>query len=182
MFDIDWQGHRQLRAALPEDVVSVFVLPPSLAALEARLRGRGGDDEAEVARRMQAARDEISHWAEFDHVVINDESRAMRRRRCAPCCTPPVPSGPASRAWPRSSPGCSDGPPQQLALALMACFSALTAAQADPARTFRAEIAPLTDAERAKMIGRSWHAGCPVPLDDLVAIRMDYFGYDQRRA
>jgi guanylate kinase len=71
-FDIDWQGHRQLRAALPGDVLSVFILPPSLAALESRLRVRGGDDEAEIARRMAAARSEISHWAEFDHVVIND--------------------------------------------------------------------------------------------------------------
>lgn len=71
VFDVDWQGHRQLRAALPDDVVSVFVLPPTLAALEGRLRGRGGDPDDEITRRMQAARDEISHWAEFDHVVIN---------------------------------------------------------------------------------------------------------------
>jgi guanylate kinase len=71
VFDIDWQGHRQLRAALPEDVVSVFILPPSLSALEDRLRSRGGDDDGEIARRMQTARGEISHWNEFDHVVIN---------------------------------------------------------------------------------------------------------------
>ncbi len=55
VFDIDWQGHRQLRAALPGDVVGVFILPPSLAALEARLRARGSDDEAEIARRMGRA-------------------------------------------------------------------------------------------------------------------------------
>ncbi len=72
-FDIDWQGHRQLRAALPDDVVSVFVLPPSLAVLEQRLRRRAGDDAAEIARRMGLCRDEISHWAEFDHVVVNDD-------------------------------------------------------------------------------------------------------------
>lgn len=72
-FDIDWQGHRQLRAALPGDVVGVFVLPPSLAALEDRLRQRAGDGSAEIARRMALARDEISHWAEFDHVVVNDD-------------------------------------------------------------------------------------------------------------
>ncbi len=72
VFDIDWQGHRQLRAALPGDVVGVFVLPPSLAALEARLHGRGAEDTAEIARRMALAREEISHWAEFDHVVVND--------------------------------------------------------------------------------------------------------------
>lgn len=72
-FDIDWQGYRQLRAALPEDVVGVFVLPPSLEALEARLRGRVTDSEAEIARRMAAAHAEMSHWAEFDHVVVNRE-------------------------------------------------------------------------------------------------------------
>ena len=73
VFDIDWQGYRQLRAALPDDVVGVFVLPPSLAALEARLRGRVTDSEAEIARRMAAAHAEMSHWAEFDHVVVNLE-------------------------------------------------------------------------------------------------------------
>ncbi len=70
VFDVDWQGHRQLRAALPGDVVSVFVLPPTLATLDARLRARG-DPEAEIACRMQAAREEINHWAEFDHVIVN---------------------------------------------------------------------------------------------------------------
>src|SRR3954453_2462504 len=70
VFDIDWQGHRQLRRALPDDVIGVFILPPSTAALEQRLRGRG-DEDCDIARRMQAARDEISHWPEFDHVVIN---------------------------------------------------------------------------------------------------------------
>ena len=73
VFDIDWQGHRKLRAALPGDVVSVFVLPPSLAQLEARLRKRESDDAGEVLRRMEAARTEISHWLEFDHVVVNDD-------------------------------------------------------------------------------------------------------------
>ncbi|MDP9096101.1 MAG: guanylate kinase [Pseudomonadota bacterium] len=72
VFDIDWQGCRQLRDALPGDVVSVFILPPTLAALQSRLEARG-DGAAEIARRMQAARDEISHWAEFDHVIINQE-------------------------------------------------------------------------------------------------------------
>ena len=72
VFDIDWQGHRQLRAALPADVVGLFVLPPSLAVLEGRLRRRAADDPAEIARRMDAARDEIAHWREFDHVIVNE--------------------------------------------------------------------------------------------------------------
>jgi guanylate kinase len=70
VFDIDWQGHQQIRAALPGDVVSVFILPPATSALETRLRGRG-DDDAAIARRMAAAIEQLSHWTEFDHVVIN---------------------------------------------------------------------------------------------------------------
>ncbi|MFC3126835.1 guanylate kinase [Pseudoroseomonas globiformis] len=73
LFDIDWQGHLLLRAALPGDVVSVFLLPPSLEELERRLHGRGQDSAEEIARRMRASRDEISHWADFDHVLVNHE-------------------------------------------------------------------------------------------------------------
>jgi guanylate kinase len=73
IFDIDWQGHRQLREKLPGDVVSVFILPPGMAALRERLLRRAGDNAAEIERRMQVARDEISHWAEFDHVIVNDD-------------------------------------------------------------------------------------------------------------
>src|SRR4051812_31481976 len=73
VFDIDWQGHRSLRAKLPADVVGIFILPPDLKALEVRLRHRAGDAEAEIQRRMRVARDEISHWPEFDHVVVNDD-------------------------------------------------------------------------------------------------------------
>jgi guanylate kinase len=72
VFDIDWQGNRQLREKLPGDVVGVFMLPPSLAELEHRLRQRGGDAGSEIARRMHEAREEISHWPEFDQVVVND--------------------------------------------------------------------------------------------------------------
>ncbi|MCQ9155790.1 guanylate kinase [Acidomonas methanolica] len=82
VFDIDWQGHRQLRDALPGDVVSLFVLPPSVAELERRLRGRASDDPAEIERRMAAALSEISHWAEFDHVIVNAElDRAIGEAR-----------------------------------------------------------------------------------------------------
>ena len=82
VFDIDWQGHRQLRHALPGDVVGVFVLPPSLESLEGRLCTRAGDSPAEIARRMDAAHGELSHWAEFDHAVINlDLDRAVAEVR-----------------------------------------------------------------------------------------------------
>ena len=73
LFDIDWQGFRQVQQKLPQDLVGVFLLPPSLVELERRLRGRGTDSEAEVAKRMAAARAEISHWDEFDHVLVNDD-------------------------------------------------------------------------------------------------------------
>ncbi|MSO91522.1 MAG: guanylate kinase [Acetobacteraceae bacterium] len=81
VLDIDWQGHRSLRAALPGDVVSVFIMPPSLRTLEDRLRKRG-DGGVAVASRMARARHEISHWAEFDHVVINEDfDRAVEQVR-----------------------------------------------------------------------------------------------------
>lgn len=70
-FDIDWQGCRQIRAALPDDVIGVFILPPSMAALQERLSGRRGDSAEEIARRMAAAKSEIGHWAEFEHVIVN---------------------------------------------------------------------------------------------------------------
>ena len=73
VFDIDWQGHRQLREKLPADVISVFVLPPNLAALRSRLIGRAGDHGAEIERRMRVASEEIGHWVEFDHVVVNED-------------------------------------------------------------------------------------------------------------
>ncbi|MCX8135399.1 MAG: guanylate kinase [Roseococcus sp.] len=71
LFDIEWQGHRQLRARLPGDVVGVFLLPPSFAELERRLRARAQDSEEEIARRLAAAREEMTHWHEFDHILIN---------------------------------------------------------------------------------------------------------------
>jgi guanylate kinase len=71
VFDIDWQGYRQLRAALPNDVVGLFILPPSFGELETRLRARGADEEAEIARRMAGAHQEMAHAPEFDYVLIN---------------------------------------------------------------------------------------------------------------
>jgi guanylate kinase len=71
LFDIDWQGTRQLAKTCPKDLVSVFILPPSLEELERRLRQRAQDSEAVVQKRMAKARDEISHWQEYDYVVVN---------------------------------------------------------------------------------------------------------------
>ncbi len=72
LFDIDWQGGQQIRnSALGRDVVSVFVLPPSLAVLEQRLRDRGQDSASVIADRMAKSRAEISHWAEYDYVLVN---------------------------------------------------------------------------------------------------------------
>lgn len=108
VFDIDWQGFRQLRAALPGDVVGVFILPPSHAALEARLRGRGSDAPEEILRRMAAARSEIAHWAEFDHVLVNrdldtavtDVQGILRAARCAIARQPGLPGFVASLTAP----------------------------------------------------------------------------------
>ena len=72
LFDIDWQGGQQIRnSALGRDVVSVFVLPPSMAELQRRLTTRGQDSAAVIAGRMAKSRDEISHWAEYDYVLVN---------------------------------------------------------------------------------------------------------------
>ena len=71
LLEIDWQGAKQVRAQLP-DALSVFILPPSREALEARMRSRGQDSEAVIAQRLSAAREEMSHYAEFDFVIVND--------------------------------------------------------------------------------------------------------------
>ena len=73
IFDIDWQGYQQLRAAMPDDVVGLFILPPSLDELRRRLQGRGTDDAEVIETRMTKALAEISHWREFDHVLVNDD-------------------------------------------------------------------------------------------------------------
>jgi guanylate kinase len=80
MLEIDWQGAQQVRRAFA-DAVSIFILPPPpvLAELERRLRGRGQDSEEAIQRRLRDAREEISHAAEFDYVIINKEFEEARR-------------------------------------------------------------------------------------------------------
>jgi guanylate kinase len=73
LFDIDWQGTQQLREKAARDLVSVFVLPPSIPDLEGRLRTRAQDTDEVIHARMAKAADEMSHWAEYDYVVINRE-------------------------------------------------------------------------------------------------------------
>lgn len=94
LFDIDWQGTQQLKQKDDQDVVTVFVLPPSLDELRRRLESRGQDSPEVIDSRMERARAEISHWAEYDYVVINDnidecfdrvrevlDAERMRRKR-----------------------------------------------------------------------------------------------------
>lgn len=76
IFDIDWQGTQQLHAAMGEDLVRVFILPPSMKELERRLHERGTDSDEVIASRMQRAAAEISHWAEYDYVLINEDMGA----------------------------------------------------------------------------------------------------------
>ena len=73
LFDIDWQGTRSLSQKNRDDLVSVFILPPSMEELERRLRARKQDSEEIVARHHGAARDEISHWDEYDYVLVNGD-------------------------------------------------------------------------------------------------------------
>jgi len=73
ILEIDWQGARQMRERFADNTVSIFILPPSRTALRERLTGRGQDDETVIARRMQDAEVEMSHYAEFDYVVVNDD-------------------------------------------------------------------------------------------------------------
>jgi len=73
LFDIDWQGTQQLKQQARDDIVSIFVLPPSRDELERRLRTRALDDEQVVANRMAKANGELSHWPEYDYVVLNDD-------------------------------------------------------------------------------------------------------------
>ncbi len=79
LLEIDWQGAAQVRKLMPQ-AISIFILPPSLAALESRLNGRGQDSAEIIARRLQAAQEDISHVAEFDYVIINNKlDEALRQ-------------------------------------------------------------------------------------------------------
>ncbi|MGY0799392.1 guanylate kinase [Lysobacter sp. A286] len=82
LLEIDWQGARQVRRKLP-GAVSVFILPPSRAALELRMRARGQDSEEVIARRLAAAREEMSHYGEFDYVIVNDVFNVAVDEMCA---------------------------------------------------------------------------------------------------
>lgn len=74
LFDVDWQGGQQIRnSSLGKDVVSIFILPPSIAALEERLRSRAQDSDAVINGRMEKSLAEISHWSEYDYVLVNDD-------------------------------------------------------------------------------------------------------------
>ncbi len=97
ILEIDWQGARQVRKKFP-DCCSIFILPPTLETLRKRLAKRGQDSEAVIVRRMQDAKMEISHWQEFDHLVVNDDfSEALKeldtiindQRQQRPCLTNP---------------------------------------------------------------------------------------------
>jgi guanylate kinase len=80
VFDIDWQGARALAKSAPEDVVRVFILPPSLALLRDRLKKRAQDSDDVIDGRMARAKEEIEHWDEYDYVVLNDDfSRALEK-------------------------------------------------------------------------------------------------------
>jgi guanylate kinase len=82
LLEIDWQGARQVRERI-DGAVSVFILPPSRAALEQRMRARGQDSDEVIARRLAAAREEMSHYAEFDYVIVNEVFGTAVDEMCA---------------------------------------------------------------------------------------------------
>ena len=82
LLEIDWQGARQVRLAVP-DAVGIFILPPSRAALDERMRKRGQDSEEVMARRLAAAREEMSHYDEFEYVIVNEDFDAAVGEMCA---------------------------------------------------------------------------------------------------
>jgi guanylate kinase len=86
LLEIDWQGAAQVRKLFPQ-CISIFILPPSLAALEQRLKGRGKDNDSVIAGRLAAVREDVSHVAEFDYVIINDNlNEALRELNSIVLC------------------------------------------------------------------------------------------------
>ena len=83
LFDIDWQGTQQLSSRARQDLVAVFILPPSVEELAQRLRTRAQDSAAVVARRMAKAADEMSHWPEYDYVIVNETVEKAHHKLCA---------------------------------------------------------------------------------------------------
>lgn len=73
IFDIDWQGAQQLEQAAVEDLVKIFILPPDMRALESRLRTRAQDSDDVIAKRMSKSESEISHWSEYDYIIVNED-------------------------------------------------------------------------------------------------------------
>lgn len=82
LLEIDWQGARQVRAKVP-DAISVFILPPSRTALDERMRKRGQDSEAVMRQRLAAAREEMSHYGEFDYLIVNEEFDTAVTEMCS---------------------------------------------------------------------------------------------------
>jgi guanylate kinase len=82
LLEIDWQGARQVRSKVP-DAISVFILPPSREALDQRMRSRGQDSEEVIAQRLAAAREEMSHYGEFDYVIVNEHFPVAVEEMCA---------------------------------------------------------------------------------------------------
>lgn len=73
VFDIDWQGAQQLAEAAADDLVKIFILPPNMRELESRLKSRAQDSDSVIAKRMSKSENEISHWAEYDYVIVNED-------------------------------------------------------------------------------------------------------------
>lgn len=82
LLEIDWQGARQVRSKVP-DAISVFILPPSRAALDERMRKRGQDSEDVIRQRLDAAREEMSHYGEFDYLIVNEDFETAVAEMCA---------------------------------------------------------------------------------------------------
>ncbi len=115
LFDIDWQGTQQLKQAMPDDVVGIFVLPPSMRELRSRLERRAEDDSDVIDRRLANARSEIRHWLEYDYIFVNTDlqdtfegARQVLAAERGKRQTPPDHSGLAERYSRARQPTLSD--------------------------------------------------------------------------